>query len=176
MKPNRTFIWILFIAASLFIIGQSIYVTRISKVNFNIVPLELAGVDKGKAILTDWYETPSGSLIPYARVNTIADYFLIIGYTGVLLMISARLRQGQPGPVLFKWLHYCTRFAVAAAILDLFENGILLFDMHHYLPCKDFVSARYVSMGKWGLIILIIIVWIITLVRRWMTNKPGPLK
>lgn len=167
MKKLRLLIWILFISSLIFLRARSWYANSIDK-PYDIVQLELASADSGKPLLEQWDKTiiDGGTLIDYARVDTYVDFLFIVGYIGVLLIVSYHLYRREKRSWLGKLLQYCVVAALVAGLLDVVENSILLLDMHRYSTSKIFYSSRYVAYPKFVLLLLVLGVWALSLLSR----------
>jgi len=168
MKSLILFIKILFVLLIIFFLIQYLYAYFILKADLNIFGLETADRNDGGMMLYQWYlfRTNGVDLIHYARVNIIADFFFIIAYVGVILIISYALMQKEKNPFLNNLLRLDILLAFIAGILDIIENIILLYDTGNYYPGEYFISSMWVSYPKWILIIWIILSWLISLSKR----------
>jgi hypothetical protein len=174
MNVLRLLCWILFLGSLLFLRARSWHANHLGKA-YNIVKLELAGTESGKVLLQRWNNTKvgRGTLIDYARVDTWVDFLFIISYTGVLLLISHALRKREKQGWLLWLLQACTALALLAGLLDIIENIILLADMHRYSAGKMFYSSRWVSYPKFGLLLLVLLTWGLSLLGRLGKGKAG---
>lgn len=162
MKTARLFCWILFIASLLFLRIRSGHANSAGKA-YNIIKLELADAEGVKALLQRWRATGIGgsNLVDYARVDTWVDFFFIVGYAGVLWMVSRALARRQRRPWLKTLLRGCAALALVAGLLDVVENVLLLLNMDN--RGGSFYSARYVAYPKFGLLALVLCVWLLAL-------------
>lgn len=162
MKNLNKIFWILFFVSLVVLRLQHRYVVGKAG-NFDIIGLELANKVEGADLLNEWHFTPvdEGSLIDASQVNTIIDFFFILGYVGAIIMVSYHLMQLQKNRIINEALRTTFFLAVVAGVLDAVENIILLVDMHRYRPGNEFYSAMYFAWPKFILIAVIGIIWIL---------------
>jgi hypothetical protein len=167
MKYLHNIIWVLFAVVLVFYACQYIYLASQHHC-LNILQIEIANKEKGRTLLESWYQEKIGTktLLRYAQINTMADFALIIAYTGVMLIISYAIMQREANPFLNNLLRLNMLLAVIVGLLDILENIILLYDMYDYVPGNSFVSSQVPAYGKFLLIAYIIAVWFISLLRR----------
>src|SRR5215210_1403670 len=128
MKNIRLLTWLLFIITALILQARAWYVNS-NGGKYNIVKLELANANDGPDILKDWSNTviDTSTQLHYARTDLWIDFLFIIGYAGVLIIISYFLMQRQRRLWLNELLRLCMPLAIGAGLLDVIENSILLF-------------------------------------------------
>jgi len=172
MKNMRTFLWALLIIAIIAFAVQSIYLSIYSP-GFHLIKIQLAGSSEGADMLKSWYQksVDSWSLLDYARANTYIDFLFIIAYAGLLCSISYHLMQSERHGFINELLRWCLPMSLLAGFLDVLENGILLFDMHHYQPGHIFYPSMYVSYPKWILSGLVLFIWLISFMARLVPSK-----
>lgn len=162
MKYLHSIIWVLLLAVLCY---YSIHYSYLASehVSLHIVQLELANTANGKALLNQWFATPVGNktLLHYAQVNTIADFFFIIAYVGVLIIWSYAAMQKESNPVLNDLLRLNLLLAIIVGLLDIVEDCIMLFDMYNYSSKRVYISSMIPAYTKWLLAayILVIILW-----------------
>jgi hypothetical protein len=146
MRSIHLFIWAVFILSLLFLRLQDLYIHSWDH-HLDIIGLEFANAAQGAAMLHRWDNTmvDTASLLSFAWSNTLVDFLFVIGYVGVLMIVSNHLMQRQPIPALNELLRPCFILAVLAGSLDILENGILLFNMYHYRPTHTYISTRWIS-------------------------------
>lgn len=176
MSNYRMIIWWLFISTFIFLFGEGLYIHFIHHLSLNIIGLELADKVKGTTLLLYFHEhhVNGMSLIYYAIVNTYVDYFFILGYVGIIFIITGNILHRQQNGFLRTLLRLCFYFGGIAGVLDLVENSILLMDLHQYYTGKDYVSAMYVSYPKWILAGVVVLIWLICIIcSRLKTSGPA---
>ena len=168
MKNIRTVCWLLFIVTALVLRARAWYVNN-NGGTYNIVKLELADAKQGPPILEQWngIQIDTSTQLRYARTDLWIDFLFILGYTGILIIVSYFLMQRQRQLWLNELLRLCMPLAILAALLDIIENSILLFDVFHYRLGKSFFSAMYVAYPKFALIIFILLSWVLAVCNRW---------
>jgi hypothetical protein len=140
---------------------------------YDIVALEMADADKGKRILGEWQQIQigSGTLTDYARTDVYVDFLFIIGYTGVLVMVSALLRRRHNRSWLRAILAGCLPMAVLAGLLDVAENVLLLRNMPVNAVPDSFISTRYIAGLKFALIGLVLLCWLLSVLAKLAKPK-----
>jgi len=172
MKNMRTYLWALLVIVIIAFAIQYTYLGIYSS-GYNFGTIELAGTSEGAAILQNWYNSKvdSWSLLDYARANTYMDFLFIIAYAGLLCSISYHLMQREKHVFINELLRWCLPMSLLAGFLDFVENGILLFDMHHFQPGHIFYPSMYVSYPKWILSGLVLFIWIISFTARLVPSR-----
>lgn len=169
MQNLRMIIRVLFISTFIFLFGEGLYIHFVHHMNLNIIGLETANTIRGTELLAYFYgHSISGrNLIYYAQLNTYVDFLFIIGYAGMMIIITNNLLRRVKHQYLCMALRTCLLMTIAAGILDIFENSILLSDMHGYYPGKAYVSSMYVSYSKWILAGTVFVIWIVAFIHTW---------
>jgi hypothetical protein len=172
MSQFRKIFVALFIIGFVLLLWQYLVVDQFYGKDFPITSIQLKNAATGFAMASAWAITFAGdhSLLYYARQNTWIDFIWIAGYAGVLINAAYYLMQREKDKTLNELLRLCFFLALLAGLLDLIENGILLFDFNHLVSAKQFYSSAYVSYPKWilsGIVVLIVAVsYVRDLVRR----------
>ena len=174
MKFIYIFVWGLFVLYLVFSLVQGRHIQSHGD-KLDIISLEFADKNEGAAILEDWYanKVDTKNLLSHARTNTIADFLFIIGYVGVLIIISNYIMQRQRKLVLNEMLRACFVLALLAGLLDLVENFILLYNMHHYVPGSEYISTKFISYTKFGCIGMILLAWLFGLAGALFGKTPA---
>src|SRR5207237_4745 len=120
-------------------------------VHFRVGSIQLKNAGEGFALASAWATIVAGdhTLLYYAKQNTLIDFIWIVGYAGVLINLAYASMQKEKNNVLNELLRLCFFLALLAGLLDVVENGILLFDFNHLVSPEKFYSSAYYSYPKW---------------------------
>ncbi len=171
MKNIHLFLWTLFITIIVILSGQKFYISNHGG-SLQILNFETANTSKVKTLL-DYYsitKVNGVSLLYYVRINTVVDFFFIVSYVSVLIMVSYSLMQKEKNITLNNLLRFNMLLAIVAGLFDVGENIILLRDINNYLSSLPITSAMYVSYAKWTLIAFIVTVWMVSFSLRMFSS------
>ena len=145
-----------------------------------IICLELANThQKVQQVLTAWKSssTPAADLIAIAKNNTALDFVFLFFYALFLFTCCIQLAQSLPQQKIFsKTFIVMGVCAVAAGVLDIFENIGMLKSLNE--NGADWIAAAtaFVSYTKWSLVILVIGSIAAGLIYRYKFRKIRPCK
>lgn len=173
MSNLRIFFWASFGIALVVLVSMNIYVNSHSN-GFDLMKLQFASSREGTEILRQWYHTDvdGHSQLHFVKLNTIIDFLFIIGYAGVLCMISYTLMQRESRVWVNELLRWCFPLALLTGLLDVIENSLILSSLYHYRAGDAFHATQWVSYPKWTLVVIILMIWIIGLIAK-MIRQPG---
>lgn len=164
MNLVRPIIWIGFVSCVLFFILQHIEYRTLTSTAFSILPMEFLSKERLGPFLRDMMEQPL--YWEYAKSNTIVDFFFIIFYCAVIILISYKLMQLQSNPVLNNLIRFNILLAIIVGILDWIENIFILLTLH-FFPLNNFIiSPRWLAIPKFTLAGYIILTWLLVCIIR----------
>jgi len=162
MKLHSIF-WDLFILVLITFLGLYFYIWFVSGHWLNLFSIETASVSTLRKTFNQWLaiRVEGSNLLHFAKVGTYIDFLWILGYAGVLTMVTYAVMQRQRNPSINNLLRFTLLLPLLAALFDVFENIILLYDMHSYTPYKKLISSMGPAWIKWTLIIFILLTWLL---------------
>jgi hypothetical protein len=172
MNNLRTFFWVSFTVAVFFLLLIDVYV-GLNSDGFDMMKLQFASSSEGAEILKQWYSTDvdGTSQLYFAGIHTWIDFLFIIGYVGVLCMISYSIMQRVKKIRINEFLRWCFPAAILIGLFDVIENVLVLFSMFHYQPANHYFATYWFSYPKWGLLVIILVVWLTALIGGLFNKK-----
>lgn len=129
-----------------------------------ILALETAGKAEANTILTRWHDD-NGHLADVARKVMIYDFFFIIFYVWLLVMLSSNQMYREAWLPLNSLLRLNIPLAILAGLFDITENILLLHNMHYWNSPASYIVSSWATFPKFILAGWIILVWIISAVK-----------
>lgn len=168
MSQFRIIFTVLFFTGFGLLLFQYLVVDLFYGVNFRSGSLQLKDASEGFALASAWAGTFAGehTLLYYARQNTWIDFIWIAGYVGVLINLEYASMQKEKNKILNELLRASFFLTLIAGLLDIIENGFLLFDFNHLESAEKFFSPAYYSYPKWILAGIVVLILAVSFVKR----------
>jgi len=132
-----------------------------------ILDLEFAvNASETALVINAWKNTPPGNRLELAKINTWLDFIFIFFYS-FFLSQSCRSIAGSANGFLLLTGRFLTAGALAAGLLDIFENTGMLLTLNGHFSDSNSLLTFIFAVSKWGLVlaaigyILIAGVWLL---------------
>jgi hypothetical protein len=170
----KKILWLLLIFTAVFMTYQGIVLKADTAEHYSLFQMEYAGAGQGKAMLQAWHAQPcgNGTLLQIAQSNTHIDFFFILVYTLLILLLSYLQMQRERGSRLNALLRLSLFLAPLIALFDIGENTLILYNIRHFNDAGLYYSPCYFSSAKWLLLAWVVIVWLASLIHTAANQQP----
>lgn len=140
---------------------------------YSLLKLQCSDAIEGSQILRAWNHASAGdrTLLSIAKSNTRLDFLFIFVYILQLITLSNALMQREKNIRINELLRMNIMLAVIAGLLDLVENIIQLHNFHFPMEQSRYIPTMYPSTVKWILVCWIILVLLISRIKRVLFHR-----
>jgi hypothetical protein len=151
----------------IFFVILAVYSKRFDKAEppaRGIYALETASRNEGKAILLSWQQDEA-SLAAVAKRITIYDFFFLVFYVSLLIMLSNNQMYRETWLPLNSLLRFSIPLAIITGLLDVTENILLLYNLRDWQPDQPYVQSFWITLPKFIFAGWIILVWLVSAIK-----------
>jgi hypothetical protein len=162
----KLLLWIVFLAVFTLLYHKDTVLKSYGN-NKGIVSLELSKKDAGVKLITNWRTQYYGddTLIKVAQDHTRLDFFYILIYVSLLMVMSNWQMQRENQVLLNELLRFNFFIVVIAGVLDVIENFRMLHNFHHVNDASTYLSINLLAFIKFILLTFSVFIFLISMVK-----------